>query len=328
MMRMTLKVLALVGLGALSGSCRSLEAIRSGDFATAANVAVATTRDVKRCEKLHANPSVQEEYALGGAVAIHFVQRGDGLLLGGQGQALHVYLNTVGKNLAAQSARPTLEWTFGVLEDTSQFNALSAPGGYVFVTQKLLQGLENEGQLAGVLAHEVAHITLKHAIRQYSDVKVTTCRLVVGGKLGLQESSMSRLLQGLEGDGTLDLDKDPRLLGYLSEKTAELLDKGNSQQQEFEADRVAVELMLSAGYNPDDYLALLARTKDGGGFFANHPGKDERSQRIRAHLQALKKPDGDFSGLSADGLRSPPLSPTLAAVRGGSSARGVTKDAR
>ena len=330
MMRTGLKVLALVGLGALNASCRSFnprELMRPENLVETANTAVAAVQDANRCEKLHANPSVQEEYALGGALAIHFVQRGGGLMLEGQGQALHRYLNTVGKNLAAQSARPTLEWTFGALEDTSQFNALSAPGGYVFVTRKLLQGLENEGQLAGVLAHEIAHITLKHAIRHYGEVKVGTCKLVTLGEAGIPDDWLAMLNASMAGDGTLDLDKKPDLLGYLSEKTIGLLDKGNAREQEFEADRVAVELMLSAGYKPEDYLALLAKTQDEGGFFANHPGKDDRKARIVAHLQTLKKPGGDFSGLATTGLRSPPLGPSFAAVRGGSSTRGVAKDA-
>ena len=331
MMHTGLKVLALVGLGALNTSCRNFN---PKDLTTAqglvrtTNTVVTAGMDLNRCEKLHANPSVQEEYALGGALAINFVQRGDGLLLKGPGQALHVYLNTVGKNLAAQSARPTLEWTFGVLEDTTQFNAMSAPGGYVFVTRKLLQGVENEGQLAGVLAHEIAHITLKHAIRHYGSVKVKTCRLVVGGKVLLDDAWTARLMRGVEGDGTLELDQDAGLLGYLSEKTSELIEKGNTREQEFEADRIAVELMLSAGYDPQAYLALLDKTTDGGGTFANHPKKKERQDHIRAHVQSLKKPDGDFSGLATTGLRSPPLSPAFAAVRGGNNTRGVAKDGK
>ncbi len=331
MMRMGLKVLALVGLGALSTSCRNFnpkDYTSPQGIAKATRTAVNTGKDWNRCDKLHANPSVQEEYALGGALAIHFVQRGDGLLLKGPGQALHVYLNTVGKNLAAQSARPTLEWTFGVLEDTAQFNAVSAPGGYVFVTRKLLQGVENEAQLAGVLAHEIAHITLKHAIHHYGSVKVNACRLVIGGKLIISDTAAARLMRSVEGDGTLELDQDAGLLGYLSEKTVELVEKGNSREQEFEADRIAVELMLSAGYDPQAYLALLDKTADGGGAFANHPKKKDRQDHIRAHVQSLKKSDGEFSGLATTGLRSPPLSPAFAAVHGGNSTRGVAKDGK
>ncbi|AKQ69457.1 Putative Zn-dependent protease [Myxococcus hansupus] len=326
MMRTGWKVLALVGLGALSASCKGFNAagLTKGDNILG-KLSTANT-EAKQCTKLHADPSVKEEYALGGALAIHYVQRGHGLMLDGADDALHRYLNVVGKNLAAQSARPTLEWTFGVLDDTSQFNAMSAPGGYIFVTRKLLQGLENEGELAGVLAHEIAHVTLKHAIRQYGATKVKTCELVTYGEAMLAPAWVKALSAGRNGDGTLDLDNEPGLLGYLSEKTIELMEKGNSREQEFEADRIAVELMLSAGYDPQAYQALLAKTEDGGGTFANHPKKKERQDHIRAHVQSLKQPDGDFNGLATTGLRSPPLSPAFAAVRGGSSTRGVAKD--
>ncbi|AEI63047.1 M48 family metalloprotease [Corallococcus macrosporus] len=314
MMRTGWKVLALVGLSAVTTSCKGLN---TATLTQALDKVNTFSVEAQRCEKMHAAPGVQEEYALGGALAINFVRRGDGLLLSGPDDALHRYVNVVGKNLAAQSARPTLEWTFGVLRDTSQFNAMSAPGGYVFVTRKLLQGLENEGELAGVLAHEIAHVTLKHAIRQYGEAKVKTCTLVTLGESALPPSAVRLLSAGRDGDGSLDLDKDSGLLGYLSEKTIELIDKGNAKEQELEADRVAVELMLSAGYTPDDYLALLAKTTDGGGAFANHPGKDERRDHILAHVQALKQPDGAFRGLATEGLRSPPLSPAFAAVRDG-----------
>ncbi|SDD46792.1 M48 family metalloprotease [Myxococcus virescens] len=328
MMRTGWKVLALVGLGAMTASCKGFNASSLTRGENLLGKLSAASAEAKTCKKLRAAPSVQEEYALGGALAINYVRRGGGLLLDGPNDALHRYVNVVGKNLAAQSARPTLEWTFGVLQDTSQFNAMSAPGGYVFVTRKLLQGLENEGQLAGVLAHEIAHVTLKHAIHQYGDAKVKTCELVTYGEAVLSPTAVKVLSAGRNGDGTLDLDQDPGLLGHLSEKTIDLIDKGNAKEQELEADRIAVELMLSAGYTPDDYLALLAKTKDGGSTFANHPGKDERRRNILAHVQALKQPAGAFSGLATEGLRSPPLSPAFAAVRGGNDARGVAKDGK
>ena len=86
----------------------------------------------------------------------------------------------MGRNLAAQSSRPTLEWTFGVLKEPHVFNAASAPGGYVFVTRGLLATVEDEAQLAGVLAHEIAHVNLRHALMRYGEVKVTQCRMAVG----------------------------------------------------------------------------------------------------------------------------------------------------
>ncbi|MFY0577747.1 M48 family metalloprotease [Cystobacter fuscus] len=83
-------------------------------------------------------------------------------------------LNKIGGNLAAQSSRPHLPWVFGVLQSEG-VNAVSGPGGYVFVSEGLLARLDNEAQLAGVLAHEIAHITGKHALNEYQDYLVGQC---------------------------------------------------------------------------------------------------------------------------------------------------------
>ncbi|OYX24853.1 MAG: peptidase, partial [Hydrogenophilales bacterium 32-62-9] len=74
---------------------------------------------------------------------------------------LQRYVNLVGNWVALQSGRKDISWHFGVL-DTEDINAFAAPGGYIFVTRGLYQRLNNEAELAGVLAHEIAHVTLKH----------------------------------------------------------------------------------------------------------------------------------------------------------------------
>src|SRR5262245_37552316 len=81
-----------------------------------------------------------------------------------QDAAVHRYVSLVGSVLAQASSRPNLQWTFIVL-DTDGINAFAAPGGFVHITRGALALVENEAELAGVLAHEVIHITEKHTIR-------------------------------------------------------------------------------------------------------------------------------------------------------------------
>src|SRR6478609_5658236 len=81
-----------------------------------------------------------------------------------QDAAVHRYVNLVGLALAQGSTRPNLPWTFIVL-DTDGVNAFAAPGGYVHITKGALALVKNEAELAGVLGHEIVHVTEKHTVR-------------------------------------------------------------------------------------------------------------------------------------------------------------------
>jgi predicted Zn-dependent protease len=312
----------VAGVAGLAVSCKGFDASRLGSGAgLLERTGLASKRAEENCKKLEVEPTVDEEYAIGSAMAINWVQRGGGLLHGDGADALHRYLNIVGKNLAAQSARPTLEWTFGVIDDTKTFTAMSAPGGYVFVTRFLLANVENEGQLAGVLAHEIAHIVLKHSIQQYNASKVGMCKTAMITDALVPGSG--QLIAGGK-DGHLDLDGDPTLLGSLSEKTLAFAEKGNNNDQEFAADQMALQLMMSAGYDPEDYRRLIAKT-DGSTTQLHHPNKTDRVKRMVAFLEKVRaKKEGEFAELSMDGLHSPPLKqPDYAIIR---PASAVAKD--
>jgi predicted Zn-dependent protease len=264
-----------------------------------------TANESAECKKLSNDIPVSEEYALGGAVAINWVQRGGGLMMKDDaGSKLHTFVNLVGRNLAAQSPRPTLRWTFGVLQDPQAFDAVSAPGGYVFVTRRLLQGVENEAQLAGVLAHEIAHITAKHALTRYGQVKVNQCQKNVWGK----------------GIGTLlDLNANLQVLTKLTDEVVDsIVENGFGKEDEFAADELAVRLMASAGYDPHEFIRFLGKIPDSGSTFSNHPRKVDRVKRLVALLESAKKPSEEFPELpaSTEGFAKPPLPAEFSVVKG------------
>jgi predicted Zn-dependent protease len=309
--------LSLLGLGLLALSCtgvaRTMEKMAVGDAKPS------------ECDKLNTPASVEEEYALGGAVALNWVQRGGGLLpVDKAHEPLLRYLNTVGRNLGAQSPRPTLKWTFGVLQNEKAFDAMSAPGGYVFVTLGLLQGVENEAELAGVLAHEIAHVTSKHALTRYNQVKVNQCRgnKVLSGVGQLAQTAGSPLLGAVSSvTGTLDLDHNVDLLGGLTDGLMDyLVAKGYGNEDEFAADEQAVRMLISAGYNPWEYIRFIGKIPDRGNSFGKHPNKVERVKKLVAFLEPAEtsEPSGDdFPELAANpkGLAQPPLPPEFASVR-------------
>lgn len=191
--------------------------------------------------------------------------------------ALQRYVNRVGRWLASQSERPGLPWTFGVI-DTNDVNAFAAPGGYIFVTKGLYILLHDESELAGVLAHEIAHVVRKHHLKLLQQTQLIGAgtellKQRVGGK--------DQRVQGLIGSG------------------AEIMARGLDKAAEFEADRMGVVLATRAGYDSFGLPAVLQEighlSADSGAvalLFKTHPHPDERLARL-----------GEAMGSRFDGIK-------------------------
>ena len=154
------------------------------------------------------------------------------------------YVSQIGTGISAQLGRPELRYYFGIL-DTEDINAYAAPGGYIFVTTGALKLMRNEAQLAGVLAHELAHIDQKHIVKQ----------------LNLQSSDRS-LTSGIAqilGGATLSAKIALERLNDLAFKM--LMEEGLSKKDEADADQKALEMLISTGYDPQSYLDYLLSIK-------------------------------------------------------------------
>jgi len=215
--------------------------------------------------------SEEEEVAIGRQIA--------GNLLGAaplvQDKKLQKYVNNVGRWVATQSERPDLVWHFGVI-DSSDINAFAAPGGYIFVTRGLYKLLNDEAELAGVLAHEIGHVISKHHLKILQQGKMLD--------LG------SKLLGKQVGD-----DKIGRLIGSGAEIVSRSLDKG----AEFEADRIGVVLAARAGYDAYGLPGVLqeighSATDDSSValLFKTHPHPDDRLAKLGEAM------DNRFDGLN------------------------------
>lgn len=147
--------------------------------------------------------------------------------------SLQRYVNNVGYLLAMQSSRPNLPWTFGVL-DNENINAFAAPGGYILLTKGLLRNMQNEAELAAVIAHEIIHVEQKHHLNV------------------LKKSSRMNLAAGF-GAKQLDNGFVDSLVGAGTTIYSSGLDKG----VEYEADALGSKLLAKAGYNPYALLDLL-----------------------------------------------------------------------
>jgi predicted Zn-dependent protease len=200
--------------------------------------------------------SQQEEIAIGRQAA--------GNILGAaplvKDPTLQRYVNRVGRWIANQSERPDLPWHFGVIQ-SDDLNAFAAPGGYVFVTRGLYRGLQNESELAGVLAHEIGHVIKKHHLKILQQARLVD----IGGKILITKVGENDQVKKLIGNG------------------AEIFARALDKDAEFEADRTAVVLAARAGYDPfglPTVLQDLGRVARDDSrislLFKTHPHPDDR----------------------------------------------------
>ena len=183
------------------------------------------------------------------------------------------YVNRVGRWLSLNSERPDLNWQFGVL-DSDNLNAFATPGGYVLVTKGLLARLRSEAELAGVLAHEIAHVVKKHHL--------AALRKGAGMQAG------ANILSEFAAQGGRNRMVADRLISGMKEVMLRGLDKDD----EYEADRMGVVIAARAGYDPYGLPAVLQmlqsmNPQDSGLslLFATHPAPNAR-------LDALERVTG------------------------------------
>lgn len=183
--------------------------------------------------------------------------------------AVEQYVASVGQRLAARAGGPKYSYTFTVA-DAAELNALALPGGHVWINRGALEATRNESQLAGVLAHEVAHVALRHAARQVS--KVAVARAALG--------FLSALLGNVGGAVTSNAAAATMAKGVFL---------GFSREDEREADRVGTELLRKAGWDPRGLAGFLeivqARARRSPStvnvFFSTHPALGSRLVELR-----------------------------------------------
>lgn len=177
---------------------------------------------------------------------------------------LNRYVAKVGYTIAEVCPRSELQFTFGVL-DTDEVNAFSMPRGYVFVTRGALAKMQDESELAGVLAHEVGHLVKEHT------------------KKAIKANKAAEALVGAASAN------QPALFGQLADAGLELAKKPFSQPDETEADREAVSYLKLAGYDPSGLVRFLERVGGNsagglGNLLSTHPPTRDRVARLKTQI--------------------------------------------
>ncbi|HSQ35220.1 MAG TPA: M48 family metalloprotease [Candidatus Binatia bacterium] len=219
----------------------------------------------------------EEEYYIGRAVAANILSQYPLW----KDKSLSRYLNLIGKALAFKSERPEIfgGYHFALL-DSDEANALSAPGGIIFVSRGIIALAANEDELAAILAHEIQHIVSRDPLQAIQSQRMKALGTFAAGEA-----------MGSSGD-VLSIFKDSVL-----DITGTLLQKGYSRGQEKDADLGALDLLVATGYDPRALLAMLekcrALEKKKAKAFSAHPSA---AKRIAYVSDALGKAAGRDTG--------------------------------
>lgn len=190
-----------------------------------------------------------------------------------QDSSVQAYVARVGRELAAVSERPGLPWTFRVIDDPV-VNAFAVPGGYIYITRGIMAHLTSEAQLAGVVGHEIGHVTARHSVTQMTKQQL----LQIGVGVGVMLEPKLQKYSGLIGSGM------------------QLLFLKFSRDDEKQADDLGLRYMIRDGNDPremDDIFAMLQRVSGGSGggripeWMSTHPDPENRVGRIQRALDTM-----------------------------------------
>lgn len=202
-------------------------------------------------------------------------------------QALQDYVNGIGQRLARLSHRPELPFHFTVI-DSDEINAFAIPGGYVYITRGILAYLNSEAEMAGVIGHEIGHVTARHSVKQQSQ-SVLTNILGMGAAIFTGSAAVADLA-GIGGEALL---------------------RGYGREMELQADGLGAEYMARAGYDPHAMISVVGALKNQEtfereraraegrepniyhGVFATHPDNDTRLQQA---IQVAGKAGSQLEG--------------------------------
>ena len=279
----------------------------------------------KRCDAVAAQPETfEEEQSWGDIMTLYFVRRSKGVALEpspglaneARADAVHrsspevkaptgplarktAWVNRVGKALAAHSQRPALDWVFVIVDDEVP-RVASAPNGTVVLSTALLAACADEAQLAFALAHEVAHVTARDAVKAWKPMRRSVCM----ADLSRAEVAVTLNGQAPRPAGLSKPMSKQQSEAWLTDQAIQTLSLlGYGTAVENEADATAVELMVFTGYDPRRGAAVLGTLPEGAG----HPWPTLPNQTRLTHVEKVIAEQ--FADLPLDLLVAPALPP-------------------
>jgi predicted Zn-dependent protease len=234
--------------------------------------------------------SVPEELALGSRIAPQVERELNGPI---PDEALQHYIDRIGQRLAGVSQRPDWEYRYVAVEDT-MVNALALPGGHIYITRGLLEKLTSEAQLAGVLAHETAHVVARHSAVAMSKEMGLNALMIAAAAAGRGEAAQMVSVTGYF-----------MMLRY-------------SREDEQQADEAGMDYLVAAGYNPKAMVETMQMFQDLDKvqpieFLATHPSPENRVRYLNERVDSkypetstLKVGRDEFKTIMLDYLKTHP----------------------
>jgi predicted Zn-dependent protease len=188
----------------------------------------------------------------------------------------NAYLNRIGQRLAANAGGPQFQYRFRVV-NASDINAFALPGGFIYINRGVIDTASNEGELAGVVAHEISHVALRHGTHQASKAYLAQAGIsILGGILGGHVGAgAAQIINTVGGIGLNAI-----FLKY-------------SRDLETQADVRGAQIMAASGYNPTDMVAFFQKlervdTSRKTNWMSDHPAPPDRIARIQREQQMLR----------------------------------------
>ena len=230
-------------------------------------------------EQQHLAMAPQQEIALGLQAAPEMIRQHGGEHPDREARAL---VAKVGNRIVERSGARQTDWEydFHLLADPNVVNAFALPGGQVFITDALFRRLETEGQLAGVLGHEIGHVVARHSAERMAQNQLTqgiTGAVLVASGGGMGEAQLAMMI-------------------------GNMVNMKYGREDELQSDELGVRFMSEAGYDPRALIGVMKILNEASGgqappeFMSTHPSTPNRVATIQAAIDALF-PDGVPPGL-------------------------------
>jgi predicted Zn-dependent protease len=186
---------------------------------------------------------------------------------------LQNYVTTLGQRLARQPEGGSYPYTFKMINDP-QINAFALPGGPVYLNSGIVMNADNEAQVAGVLAHEISHVALRHGTNQASKAQLFDILGQIGASVLGDRGAVAQI-----GQLGLGVGLSAVLLSY-------------SRAAESEADALGARIMSGAGYNPVEMARFFEKLEEGGGggaveFLSSHPSPGNRVAAVSEEIKYI-----------------------------------------
>jgi len=281
-----LGLVMMLGLPVFLSGCKTMEAVTNIGTSIGQSTGILTESQAesirktsKAVERSFEDFTPEQEYYIGRTVGAVITDKYKPY----NNKKANAYINLLGQTLAQASDMPeTFNGYHFLILDSDEINALSTPGGLIFITRGILRCCRNEDAVAAVLAHEIGHVEFKHGLQAIKKSRITSALLIIG-----TESAKT-----FGGEDLANLTKT--FEGSITDITSTMINNGYSRSFERQGDDAAVTILKRVGYDPDGLVDMLKemekRLKPGGPDFAKtHPSPEIRIADIQKQIGKYAK---------------------------------------